>query len=109
MSRIPENLSVVHSTGDKSFAELLKNHRKQIKYAEAPAGEQLDLNIIKMIYQFALGLARQNPKNKYQFSRVDIDTEHETESNRPFKKGKMTKRINMFGDIFDSDIEGKHD
>lgn len=109
MSRLPENLSVVHQTGNKSFCEVLQNNKKIVFYKEALPGKQLDLATMKIGYQTAMGLAKMHPDTMYQYTRYDIEGTPETESNRPFREGAMTKLINMFGDIFHSSIGGKHD
>lgn len=110
MSELPSNLSVAYHRGDKSFCEVLKNHKKKILYKEALPGEQLSEEDFETIFQTAIGLANTDLENQYHYTRYDLESlSIETESNRPFRDGAMIKTINLFGFLFHSKIGGKHD
>ena len=97
----PKNLHVVWERGDKSFVEVLKNHKKQIAYKEGDEGQQLPEQAFAFVFQIALGLARANPNDLFLFTRYDLESAtKETSNNKPHKMGLMgvrKKTIYMFG------------
>ena len=103
MKEAPPNLSVVWHRGDKSFVELLLNGKKQLAYKEAEAGKQLPDGAFNLVFQVALGLAKQNPNNKYHFTRYDNESiVPEDENNREFRGSSMSKVIYYMGYMFSS-------
>lgn len=100
---IPNNMVIMWHRGTKSFIQGLQfpkgSHGRsdQIFWKEANERGQLPEEAYKLAFQVMMGLAQDNPQDKFQYTRYDNEfLVEENENNRPFRLGEG-KTIHIFG------------
>jgi len=86
---LPKNLSIVWHQGSKSFAEVYSNplhtgKQRVDEGQEAPIGEQLGEDIMRLLFYKAIDLANKWPDRHVGYVRYDHESLPETDNNRPF-------------------------
>lgn len=106
---LPTNLTLTWHSGTKSFAEIYSNplgsgKQRVEDWREAPQGEQLGEDVMKLLFYKAIDLAHKWPDRHVGYVRYDIDGTTETENNRPFREPTMEKTITYEGYIYKSHL-----
>lgn len=102
---LPANISIAWHRGNKSFCEVIKNHKKQMAYVEAPPGKQLPDAAFREIFFVMMALARANPNDLFHYTRYDQeDVVPVNDNNRDFTEGRMEKTIYIEGHIYRSKL-----
>jgi len=112
LKRLPINLTLTWHSGTKSFAEIYSNplhtgKQRIDEWREAPRGEQLGEDVMKLLFYKAIDLANKWPDRHVGFVRYDIDSLPETPNNAPFR-GDMVKEIVYDGYVYKSTIGGSN-
>ena len=89
LRKLPTNMTVTWHSGTKSFAEIYSNplhtgKQRVDDWKEAPPGQQLSEEVMRLLFYKAIDLANQWPDRHVGYVRYDIEGTAETENNRPF-------------------------
>ena len=106
MERLPKNLIIKWTQGTKSIVEVTTRTKKgnltSIEWHEDKEGKQLTEKAMILWFRAAITLALQKPDKEIVFLRCDLESEPETENNRPFTNPRDVKTIRIAGYTYKS-------
>lgn len=113
---LPSNMVITWGQGSKSYAEIMTHDRGRgnqdtVDWLEAKPPAQMEEATYLLLFHKALALAESSPGKVVHYIRQDMDTQPETENNRPFIMetspryfpGAEVKTIKYDGCIYNSD------